>query len=298
MTHQKLLDKYDSWLALDNVNYYQTKFKGGVRFNENVSAEEVVKLASTMTQKCKYYNLPFNGAKAGVKVNPDDLSADEKEELARAFARAYKFFIGRWSYITAPDMGTGPREMDAIADELKDFAVCTGKSIKIGGLDGRDQATGYGGYIQLRKLPVRTIAIQGNGNVGSWLKHFIEISGDQLFNVVNQTDIHSGKKENKELLESDVDCLILAACENQINTSNYKKIKAKYIIEMANGGIDPELKYYLRDAGIIIIDDYICNAGGVIASYLEWKQNTNQGFYSKEDVFKFIKDKMKVGQDE
>ena len=144
--YKKLLGKYDSWLALDDYSVLTT-FKGGVRFNENVTENEVKELASTMTQKCSYYNLPFSGAKGGVKVNPDTLSAVERQNLARAFAREYSFFIGRYKYITAPDMGTGPNEMDAIADELKDFAVCTGKSIRVGGLDGRDQATGYGGYV-------------------------------------------------------------------------------------------------------------------------------------------------------
>lgn len=278
---------YDAWRCQDDSSN-KRPFKGGIRFDENLTKEHCIELAKVMTKKCDYYDLPFAGAKGGIKINPKDFTERELNEMAVS----YMFAFGNKQDIPAPDMGTDAKMMDAIAEVFGKSSV-TGKSIEDSGLEGREEATGYGAFVQLQKLPVKIIAIQGNGNVGSWLRHFIDNS--DTYELYAQTDKNCsvyGSWNNKQLLALDVDCLALCACENQINMNNWDDVRAKYILEVANCGISAIVKPLLRKKGIVIIDDYLVNSGGVIASYLEHQQNTTGQTFTKEQVYDYIKNKM------
>jgi glutamate dehydrogenase (NADP+) len=249
-----------------------------------------------MSQKCKEYDLPFNGAKSGVKVHTNLINypnIDSREDLARAFAVEFKDYLGSW--IGAPDMGTGEIEMNAIAYELQDLSVVTGKSVKFGGLEGRREATGYGGYCILKQLKdIETVAIQGFGNVGEHFAEFVSADNYIILGATDKDGAVIGELNNEELLSMEVDCLALCACENQITLDNAKEVKAKTIIELANGGISKDALPVLKEMKVKVIPDYISNSGGVIASYLEWLSNTTGERFDKEYVFKFIKNKMKL----
>lgn len=277
--HAKIFG-YDAWRVQDDSTDLRP-FKGGVRFNENLTEAECIYLAEIMTKKCQYYQLPFAGAKGGIKIDPKNLTEYEKNQFIKRYAEEF----ADYNDCMAPDMGTNAVLMDTL---WSCGQPCTGKSLELGGLDGREEATGYGAFVILKSLPVKTLAIQGDGNVGSWLKKFTE----PIFTITGQTNKDSGREANNKLLTSKVDCLALCACENQINEYNWDKVRAKYILEVANGGIKSKVKSKLRDKGIVIIDDFVCNAGGVIASYLEWLQDTTSKKYTKQQVFEFLENKM------
>lgn len=278
---KKTVCGYPAWRVQDGKGIH----KGGVRFDENVTLEEVISLAKTMTKKCEFYGLPFVGGKGAVKVDPYKLSPKELEGISREYIRQFREYVGPDKDVLACDMGTTPEMMDWMADEHGSPLVCTSKNKD--GLEGRAEATGYGGYVVMRKYPsIKTIAIQGKGNVGSHFKEFAE----REYEIVAQTDKESGQFFNKELLELNVDCLVLAACENQITKDNVKDIQAGIVLELANGGVSDEVKKGYHK--FRLVEDYVCNAGGVVASYLEWEQNKEGKKYSKYDTFKFIRDKM------
>lgn len=320
-------------------------FKGGIRFHQNVTAEEVKALSTWMTWKCAVTGIPYGGAKGGITVNPKELSPLELEKLSRAYAVFLADKVGPWVDIPAPDVNTNGQIMAWMVDELQKtssferrvsqnlLATFTGKPMELGGSEGRDEATGFGGVLILEKLAEKlnykrkkdiTIAVQGFGNVGYWFAYHADKLG---YKVVAVSDSHGGvyienglnpattlncktehhnlqncmcthdacdikighKISNEELLELEVDVLVPAALENVIHKDNAHKIKAKNIIEMANGPITPEADEILARKNILVIPDVLANAGGVTVSYFEWVQNLQGYFWSKEEVISKLK---------
>ncbi len=297
-------------------------FKGGIRYHPNVSVSEVKALSMWMTWKCAIADIPFGGGKGGIVVDPMKLSKKELERLSRGYIRAIYKDIGSDVDVPAPDVNTNPEIMAWMLDEYvtltgkKDLGVVTGKPVSLGGSLGREAATGRGGVFVLEELVKNEklnkknlkVAIQGFGNVGYF---FAQIAQEQGFVVVAVSDSKGGvynekgldinklieyKKKNGSLkgfanikfvkgdsiLELDVDVLVPAALENAINKTNAQKIKAKYIIEMANGPVTFEADEILKKNKIMVVPDVLANSGGVTVSYFEWVQN-KQGYYWTEN---------------
>lgn len=299
-------------------------YKGGMRYHQDVDASEVAGLAALMTFKNSLLNLPLGGAKGGVKVDPNLLSRTEKQNLTRRLTTELGPFIGPTKDIPAPDMGTDAQTMAWMMDTYSQesgFAqpgVVTGKPIEIGGSLGRNSSTGHGViYITEQvcsrmdwKMSDTSIAIQGYGNVGSHAAHKATEFGCKVEAVsdvsggiyrkggLNIADVDKWIEENKtlagypeadsisneELLELDVDILAPCALDGVINKSNMKKIKAKAVVEGANGPTTNEATEYLHENGIICVPDILANGGGVVVSYFEWVQDIGNYFWDEEAV--------------
>jgi glutamate dehydrogenase/leucine dehydrogenase len=300
-------------------------YKGGLRYHPQVNMDEVKALAFWMSIKNAVVGVPFGGGKGGIAVDPKQLSKKELERLSRKFIDLIYLDIGPQIDVPAPDVNTTPEIMGWMVDEYSKLvgkstpAVITGKPLDKGGSEGRNEATGFGG-VEILKLAAKdmklkkgaTVAVQGFGNVGSF---FAELAEEAGFTVVAVSDSKSGiynpnglkieeilahKKShgqvkdfsgaknlsNEQLLELPVDVLVPAALENQIHKGNAAKIKAKMIIEMANGPTASEADPILHKKGIWVIPDVLANSGGVATSYLEWKQNLSHEHWSKEKVLK------------
>lgn len=307
-------------------------YKGGLRFSLDVTEQDVKALSSWMTWKCAVADIPFGGGKGGVIVNVKALSKRELENLSRAFVRAIADIIGPEKDVPAPDMYTTAEIMDWMVEEYskiighKELATFTGKTIQNGGSEGRTEATGFGGVYILEKLIEEkqlnpkdcTLAIQGMGNVGHFFALFAR---DQGFKIVAMSDSKGAiygelgldvekvleyKKtngslnnfpdvshiSNNELLELPVTVLVPSALENVITIHNADKIKAKFIIEMANGPITPEANLVLYKKGILSVPDILANSGGVTCSYFEWYQNMHNEKWDKDTVLNKLKDKL------
>jgi len=297
-------------------------YKGGIRFHQNVSQEEVVALSILMTLKCAANNLPLGGGKGGVIVNPKELSEGELERLSRIYAQKIAPFIGEEVDVPAPDVNTDGKIMMWMLDEYektinkKSPATFTGKPVEFGGSLGRTEATGRGGVIVMNNLlkqlnkDYKTVAIQGFGNVGFYFAQIAYEKGYKIValsdskgaiyneNGLNPIEVMKVKEEtgsvinfkdgkvisNEELLELPVDILVPAALENVIDKDNASKIQAKVIIEMANGPITEEAYSILEENQIISAPDILANAGGVIVSYFEWLQNRKNEHWAEEQV--------------
>jgi glutamate dehydrogenase (NAD(P)+) len=299
--------------------------KGGIRYDKNVSLDEVKALAAWMTWKCAVVDIPYGGAKGGIICDPTTMSAGEIERLTRAYTRAMKDVFGPDRDIPAPDMGTGPREMAWIMDEYSktvgqtSSAVVTGKPLVMGGSLGRTEATGRGVMISclaaMNKLDMKieetSVAIQGFGNVGSWtaklmfdkgltIKGVSDISGAywnengiNIDEAIAYKNAHGGRLEGfdgaepmdpSKLLTSEVDVIVPAAVEDVITEHNAPHIKAKLIVEGANGPTSASADPIIYGKGISVVPDILANSGGVTVSYFEWVQN-KQGFkWSQEMV--------------
>ncbi len=299
--------------------------KGGIRYHPDVTLAEVEALAILMTWKCAVVQVPFGGAKGGVRCNPLELSTGELERITRRYAAEIAPIIGPDVDIPAPDVFTGEREMAWIVDTISMHhngmfmpGLVTGKPKVLGGSEGRDTATGRGGYFILQetlkninmKLEGATIAIQGFGNVGSSMARFCAEGGAKIIAVSDakggvynpngidpialkdyerKTGSVVGFKNaepitNQELLELECDILVPAAIEDQITTANASKIRAKVVIELANGPTTLEADKILHDRGILVVPDILANAGGVVVSYFEWVQDRAFYFWSLERV--------------
>lgn len=296
-------------------------YKGGIRFHPNVSEDEVKALSMWMTWKCSTVGIPYGGGKGGIICDPKNMSKGELERLSRAYMKAMYKHFGAWKDVPAPDVNTSGQEMAWMLDEYEKLVghlepgMITGKPVELGGSQGRTEATGLGGFYVLeqlakaKKLPKNTtVAVQGIGNVGYYFGYFANKAG---YNVVAMSDSRGGvyseagldpekllayKEKNNslagypgtktisndELLELKADVLVPAALENQITQENAGKIRAKYIIEMANGPVTPEADAILHKKGTVSLPDVLCNAGGVTVSYFEWAQN-NMGYYWEKD---------------
>jgi len=310
-------------------------YKGGIRFHPEVSEDEIKALSMLMTWKCSLAGIPFGGGKGGVIVDPRKLSRGELERLSRGYVKGVFPFIGPDLDIPAPDVNTNPQIMAWMTDEYSKLkredcpAAFTGKPLEMWGLAGRNEATGYGGVVTLKKLAEifnlnpkeTTLAIQGFGNVGSNFAQFAFKAGFKIlavsevdggvyvkngldpeatlkcreekgkisgcYCVGSVCDLSFGKGiSNKEILGMEVDVLVPAAVENVITKENAPKIKAKYVIEMANGPVTSEAENILQKRGIISVPDILANSGGVIASYFEWLQGKEKKLWEREKVLK------------
>lgn len=296
--------------------------KGGIRYHPDVTLDEVKALAAWMTWKCAVMGLPYGGGKGGVVCNPKEMSQSELERLTRRFATEIAPLIGPYTDIPAPDVNTTPQIMAWIMDTYamqgggQALAMVTGKPVEVGGSMGRTEATGRGVMITaLKALEAKGIepenarvVVQGYGNVGSISAYLLQ---DQGLTIVAASDTQGGiykpdgldardvlrfKQEtgtvvgypgasgisNGELLELPCDLLVPSALEEVIHEGNANKIKAKVIVEGANGPTTPEADSVLESKGVIVLPDILANAGGVTVSYFEWVQNL-QGFYWAED---------------
>jgi glutamate dehydrogenase len=299
-------------------------FKGGVRYHPNVSMDEVMALSIWMTWKCSVSNLPYGGGKGGVICNPKEMSLGEIERLSKGYFAAISGIIGPEKDIPAGDVNTSSREMAWFMEEyskIKGYNVpgtVTGKPIAIGGSEGRTEATGKGvsivGREAAKKIGIELkraqVVVQGMGNVGFYSAKLMEELGCRVIAVsdsqggiynsdgVNLDHANSykgkngnlkgfpGAKEitNEELLELKCDILIPAALENQITVKNAERIKARLILEGANGPTTPGADEILHQMGIMVVPDILANAGGVSVSYFEWVQNLQNYYWTKIEV--------------
>lgn len=305
--------------------------KGGVRYHPEVTEEEMVALAAWMTWKCSLLDLPYGGAKGGIICDPKKLSESELERLTRRYTTEIMPILGPHMDIPAPDVYTTSKTMAWIMDTfsmMKGYTeprIVTGKPEILGGSKGRKEATGKGVAIIMREffratkknLKGAKIAIQGFGNVGGHAALFLSQMGAKIvvvsdvsgalvdpsgFNIPDLLDCvekhacvikHPGKQiKRDELLFQDVDVLIPSALENQIHQKNAHKIKAKVIVEGANGPTTPEADEILEQRGIQVVPDILANAGGVVVSHLEWVQALSGLFWEEEQVIAELERKM------
>lgn len=299
--------------------------KGGVRYHQNVSMDEVKTLGFWMTTKCAIAGLPYGGGKGGIIVDPRKVSKGELERITRGYIDRIAPIIGEKKDIPAPDVNTNAQIMAWMLDEFSKIncqytpGFITGKAVSMGGSLGRTSATGRGVVTAALELLKRegikpedaTLAIQGFGNVGSWTA---KCAADKGLKIVALSDISGGiydpngfdpyKVEeyaqnnggvikgypgakaisNEEVLEQDVTVLIPAALELQITGKNADKIKAKMIVEAANGPTDADADAILEKRGIPVVPDVLANGGGVTVSYFEWVQSLYRYFWTEEEV--------------
>jgi glutamate dehydrogenase (NAD(P)+) len=316
------VDVFEGYRVLYNTS--RGPAKGGIRFDLNVTLEEVKALAAWMTWKCAVVNIPFGGAKGGVKCDPLAMSGAELEKLTRRYTSGIINMLGPDSDVPAPDVNTNERVMAWIMDTYSmhvghtTTSVVTGKPVELGGSLGRREATGRGCMIVTKEalkhlgMPVKgtTVAVQGFGNVGSVTAQLLSREGskivaigDRSLSLYNRAGIdiddaiaYVKKHRNLEgynkgdvisgadLLTLDVDVLVPAALENVITTRNAGDIKARIICEGANGPTTAAADSILDENGIFVIPDILANAGGVTVSYFEWVQDRGGYFWTEELV--------------
>jgi len=298
--------------------------KGGIRFDMNVTLDEVTALAAWMTWKCAVVNIPFGGAKGGVICDPGTMSMGELERLTRRYTSAIIDTLGPDSDVPAPDVNTNERVMAWIMDTYSMHkrhtvtSVVTGKPVEMGGSLGRREATGRGCMIvtleALKRLgmPIKgaRVAVQGFGNVGSVAADLLAKQGAQIVAVGDKSgglynakgfdvpDLLAWVRDHKvlagypkgevisieQLLSCDCDVLVPAATENVITSKNAANIRAKIICEGANGPTTAKADAILEQKGIFVIPDILANAGGVTVSYFEWVQDRSGYFWDEETV--------------
>lgn len=298
--------------------------KGGIRYHPQVTLNETRALAMWMTWKSAVVNIPFGGAKGGVKCNPKEMSEDELERLTRRYTTEIAILLGPEKDIPAPDVYTSPKVMAWIMDTYsmhKGYSVpgvVTGKPITIGGSLGRNEATGRGGVFTVQAaakhlgwdLAGKKVSFQGFGNAGAVAARLISEIGCKVVAVSDSKGgIYNSKGidvnallEHKaisgsvvefpgcdllrgdDVLEVNCDILMPAALENVITPENAPRIKAKMIAELANGPTTTEADEILFDKNVYLLPDILANAGGVIVSYFEWVQNLQELFWKEQHV--------------
>jgi glutamate dehydrogenase (NAD(P)+) len=298
--------------------------KGGIRYHQDVTLDEVKALAMWMTWKCAVVGIPYGGGKGGVIVDPKKLSLKELEGLSRRYFTEITVLIGPERDIPAPDVNTTPQIMSWFMDTYSMHVgytvpgVVTGKPISLGGSEGRNEATARGCVYTIVEaarhlgmdLTKTKVAVQGFGNAGSIAATLIVGEGATVVAVSDSTSgirnvdgldiprVLAWKKEhgtvkgfpgaknitNAEVLETACDILIPAALENQITVHNAARIKAKIVAEAANGPTTPEADEILYKRGVFLIPDILCNAGGVTVSYFEWVQDLNRDHWTETEV--------------
>jgi glutamate dehydrogenase (NAD(P)+) len=298
--------------------------KGGIRYHPDVTLDEVKSLAMWMTWKCALMNIPFGGAKGGVIVDPKKLSLGELERMTRRYTSEIINEIGPEKDIPAPDVGTNPRVMAWIFDTYSMnkghsvLGVVTGKPLNVGGSLGRLEATAHGALYVLREAMRKRglgfkdtrVAVQGFGNVGSYLALFLEEEGAKVVALSDsgggihnpngidvkaaqahkqETGALAGLKDaealsNDDVLLLDVDVLAPCALEQVITSANADKVKAPIIVEGANGPITPTADEILEERGVLVLPDVLANAGGVVVSYFEWVQGLQEYFWKETEV--------------
>jgi glutamate dehydrogenase/leucine dehydrogenase len=310
--------------------------KGGIRFHPEVSEDEVQSLAFWMALKNSLADIPYGGAKGGVKFNPKEADQAELQEVSRAYARAFHEVLGQDKDVPAPDVYTNSQTMAWILDEYEKIigkhepGMITGKPVELGGIKLRSDATAQGSYFVAQEMVKEflsnkkpqeiTVAVQGFGNAGLFMAEKLAADGYKIVaasdsqggiynaNGIDISALSAFKAQgnsvntfspgevitNAQLLELEVDILVLAALENQITATNAAAIKAKHILEMANGPIDLAADKILDAAGKIIVPDILANSGGVIVSYFEWAQNRTGQILDEEYLRTLLEKKMRV----
>jgi glutamate dehydrogenase (NAD(P)+) len=298
--------------------------KGGIRYHPDVSLDEVKSLAMWMTWKCALMGIPFGGAKGGIRVDPKKLSPAELQRMTRRYTSEIINEIGPEKDIPAPDVGTNASVMAWIFDTYSMnkghsvLGVVTGKPLNVGGSLGRLEATAHGALycIQeaVRKRDLRMadlrVAVQGFGNVGSFLAKFLAEQGATVIAVsdsrggiyneagLDMADVLAHKQEtgaleglrgaesitNEELLLLDCDVLAPCALEQVITEANAADVRAKIIVEGANGPTTPAADEILEANGVLMLPDVLANAGGVVVSYFEWVQGLQEYFWKEDEV--------------
>jgi glutamate dehydrogenase (NAD(P)+) len=298
--------------------------KGGLRYHPDVTLEEVMALAAWMTVKNAAVNLPFGGAKGGVRVDPKRLSMKELERLTRRYTSEIGIIIGPQQDIPAPDVNTNAQVMAWMMDTYSmnvgatATGVVTGKPVHLGGSLGRVKATGRGVFVTGREAARRIglsldgarVAVQGFGNVGSAAAELFTGAGAKIVAVQDHSgtvhradgldmaalmpharrsggvyDFEGGERlDNEAFWELPCDILIPAALEGQLTAARAARIKARLVLEGANGPTVPSADDVLADRGILVVPDVICNAGGVTVSYFEWVQDFSSFFWSEDEI--------------
>jgi glutamate dehydrogenase (NAD(P)+) len=305
-------------------NHARGPFKGGIRYDTTVNRDEVMALAMLQTWKNALVDLPFGGAKGGVVCDPKKLSLGEKERLTRRYISEIMPIIGPFQDIPAPDVGTDSQVMSWVLDTYsmmvghQELGVVTGKPVTLGGSVGREEATGRGVMNVLRafmatqnkNLEGTRIAVQGFGNVGFHAARLLDMRGATIIAITERAsgiydesgiDVdaaglyyrergdlldypHGESISNEELLTCDCDVLIPAAMENTVTEEVAPHIKARIMVEAANGPTTPEADEILRENGVTVLPDILANAGGVTVSYFEWVQGLQNFFWSAKQV--------------
>jgi len=298
--------------------------KGGIRYHPDVTLAEVMALSAWMTVKNAVVNVPFGGAKGGVRVDPKVLSMSELERLTRRYTSEINILLGQDKDIPAPDINTNEQVMAWIMDTFSmnegktSMGVVTGKPISLGGSLGRKDATGRGVFVATveaaRRLGTQIegakVAIQGFGNVGEASARLFANAGakvvalqDSSGTIANPAGldvraVKAWRQQNGSLIGApgaetiahdafwsvDADILVAAAMENQITARNAGSIKARILTEGANGPTTPEADLILQENGVIVIPDVLANAGGVTVSYFEWVQDISAFFWTEEEI--------------
>ncbi len=306
--------------------------KGGIRYHPGVTLDEVTALAAWMTWKCAVAQLPFGGGKGGVICDPTNMSRRELEALTRRYTAEIIDAIGPDKDVPAPDVNTNEQIMAWFSDTYSmhvghtSTAVVTGKPVEMGGSLGRREATGRGVMITAREsakhlgfeLTGSRVAVQGFGNVGSIAAELLALQGAKIVGVTdwkggvqNPTGLDIPKliahvAEHKTVLgfaggdalgaadifKLDAEILIPAALENQITEDNAGDIKAKLIVEGANGPTTPDAHKLLHERGVFVVPDILANAGGVTVSYFEWVQDRHGYFWTEKEVNERLEAKM------
>jgi glutamate dehydrogenase (NAD(P)+) len=306
--------------------------KGGLRYHPEVSLDEVTALAAWMTWKCAVAQLPFGGGKGGIACDPTRLSKRELEALTRRYVAEIVDAIGPEKDVPAPDVNTNDQIMAWFMDTYSmhvgytETAVVTGKPVEMGGSLGRREATGRGVMIVTREAARHvgvafegaTVAVQGFGNVGSVSADLLSRAGAKVVAVTDWKggvynakglDIqallaHAAQHKtvegfpnaepltNEALFALDVDVLVPAALENQITEDNAADIRARIVVEGANGPTTPEAHQMMHERGIFVVPDILANAGGVTTSYFEWVQNRHGYYWSLDEVNTRLEQKM------
>lgn len=311
-------------------NFARGPVKGGIRYHPGVTLDEVTALAFWMTWKCAVVDLPFGGAKGGVTCDPSKLSDNELERITRRYAAELVEVVGPDKDVPAPDVGTNSRTMawfmDTYSMHMRQTVpgVVTGKPLAIGGSKGRIEATGRGVTIvamdEMENMKIKPsqakVIIQGFGNVGMWAARLFAQRGCKIVGISDVTGAYYNPKgidldkaielaeqdhnlaafrggdkiSNAELLVSECDVLVPAALERVLTSENAPHIKAKLVVEGANGPTTPDADHILNERGITVIPDIMANAGGVTVSYFEWVQDKMGYFWKLNEVNERLED--------
>lgn len=314
---EKILEVYDpetgmrGFVVIDNTA--AGPGKGGIRMTPSVCAAEVAKLARTMTWKCAMAELPFGGAKGGMML-PADAGKDKaaKERMVRAYARAMKAVCPQ-EWVAAPDINSGEQEMRWFAEENGSMKACTGKPTDMGGIPHELGSTGFGVYhstavaLEHAGIPIKgaTVAIEGFGNVSSFAAKYLSEAGAKVVAVsdskglihaaegldiakLERVKADTGAVSNykpgnampkEKLFGLEVDVLIPGAMPDVITEANWQDVRARIIVEAANIPIKPEIERNLAGKGVLIVPDFVANAGGVISSYVEYVAGTPEQMF-------------------
>jgi len=308
--------------------------KGGIRFHPDVSEDEVKSLAFWMALKNSLADIPYGGAKGGVKFDPKAADKKELETVSRQYIDSFYEYLGQDKDVPAPDVYTNGQIMSWMLDEFEkkvghhEPGMITGKPVELGGIALRGDATAQGGYLVIKEMTAKflpdqketKIVIQGFGNAGLFMTEKLYHDGHKIIAVSDSRgglynpaglnipelvqwknsgqavgDYTGGEKiTNAQLLELETDILVLAALENQITADNAGQIKAKYLVELANGPITYEADQILAQNKKLVVPDILANSGGVIVSYFEWAQNRTGQILDEEYLRQLLEKKMKT----